>query len=123
MEKIENYACLIQLFLTSGFMAPFFSRDFHAVFSGLNERITIFENEILMLRDEQYHREIRLDELLSQPNSEEQIVLLLQQNDENSRQIITLQERISLMRRRIEELNLKHQVALCREEHQRIYRW
>ena len=104
-------------------MAPFFSRDFHAVFSGLNEQIASVENEIVMLRDQQYHRENRLDELLSQPNSEEQVVLLLQQNDENSRQIITLQERISQMRRRVDALNLKHQVALCREEHQRIYGW
>ena len=104
-------------------MAPFFSRDFYAVISRLNDEIASVENEIVILRDEQYHRENRLDELLSQPNSKEQIVLLLQQNDETSCQIITLQERISQMRRRVEELNLKQQVALCCEEHQRIYGW
>lgn len=105
----------------SGLMAPFFSRDFHAVLLGLNERIKIVENEIVMLRVVQYHRENRLDGLLSRPNSEEQVVLLLRQNEDDSRQIITLQERISQMRRRVEELNLKHQVALCRENYQRIY--
>jgi hypothetical protein len=102
-------------------MAPFFSSDIRDVFSRLNQRIRSFEDEIVMLRDEQNRRENHLDGLLSRPNSEEQVVLLLQENDENSRQIITLQERISQMRRRVEELNLKHQVALCREEHQRIY--
>ena len=104
-------------------MAPIYPRDIRAVILRLNQQITSVENNIVMLRDEQYHRENRLDGLLSQPNSEEQVVLLLQQNDENSRQIITLQERISQMRRRVEELNLMYQVALCREEHQRIYGW
>ena len=102
-------------------MAPFFPRDFRVVFSRLNERINSVENEIDRLRDLQIHHENRLNELMSQPNSEEQVILLLQQNDETSRRIILQQERISHMRRRVEELNLMYQVALGREDHQHMW--
>ena len=101
-------------------MAPFFSRDIRAVISRVEEQISSVENEIVVLRDEQYHRENCLDELLSQPNSEEKIALILQQNDITINQIITMQGNIAQMRRRTNELAHLLNVADVREKHQRL---
>jgi len=104
-------------------MAPFISGDFHAVIRRLEGQIEEIQNRLVELRNRQHHRENRLEELLSQQNTEEEVLLLLQQNDETVRQIRTMEESIPQKERRIRELNLKYQVALCREEHQRRYGW
>jgi hypothetical protein len=104
-------------------MTPFFSEDIPAVIRVLQSGIHENNSRLIGMRDRQRHRENRLERLFSQSNSEEQIDLLLQQNYDAARQIRTMEESIRQKETRIRELNLKYQVALCREEHQRRYGW
>ena len=101
-------------------MAPFFSDDFSPMIRRMEARIDSVSNQIVVLIDERHHRENDLDNLLSQPDSEERVALLLQQNDETARQIRTMQENVAQIKQRIQYLVLQHQVALVREEHQRL---
>ena len=101
-------------------MAPFFSDDFSPMIRRMEARIDSVSNQIVVLIDERHHRENDLDNLLSQPDSEERVALLLQQNDETASQIRTMQENVAQMKQRIQDLVLQHQVALVREEHQRL---
>jgi len=98
-------------------MAPFFSSDFYPVIMSIEAQIALVNNEIVVLINDRHHHENYLDDLLSQPDSEERVALLLQQNDETARQIRTMQENVAQMKRRIQDLVLLHQVAIDREEH------
>jgi hypothetical protein len=99
-------------------MAPFFSDDFPHVIRRIEAQIDDVSHQIVVLIDERHHRENDLDNLLSQPDSERRVALLLQQNDETASQIRTMQENVAQMKQRIQDLVLQRQVALDREEHQ-----
>ena len=99
-------------------MAPYFSSDFDPVIMSIEAQIALVNNELVVLINDRRRHENNLDDLLSQPDSEERVALLLQQNDETARQIRTMQENVAQMKRRIQDLVLLHQVAIVREEHQ-----
>ena len=106
---------------TSGLMAPFFSRYFPSLIRNLEEAINQLQERIAALRNHQHRLQIRLEQQLAVLNSEDTVNQLLQENIETAGHITILERDIVHIRRRVEELNLKYQVALCRENHQRIY--
>jgi hypothetical protein len=104
-------------------MAPFFSRYISFLIHNLKDAINQLQEPIAALKNQQHSLQIRLEQLLDVPDSEERINQLLQENIATADRITTLERDIVHMRRRVEELNLKYHVALCREEHQRRYGW
>ena len=101
-------------------MAPFISGDISVVIGGLQRRVTSFENNLQLWRNDQLQCVNRLDVLLHAPNSEEQVARLLQQNDDTSRQIMVMQTDISQMITRVQQLELSLKVAIVREEYLRL---
>jgi len=102
-------------------MAPFFSQDIATFICSLQRENQEKNGLLIGMRNHQRHLENRLERLLSQSNSEEQIDLLLQQNYDAALQIRTIEESIIEKEARIGELDLKYQVAMCLEEYLRRY--
>ena len=101
-------------------MAPFISGDISVVIGGLQRRVTSFENNLQLWRNDQLQCVNRLDVLLHAPNSEEQVARLLQQNDDTSPQMMVMQTDISQMITRVQQLELSLKVAIVREEYLRL---